>query len=337
VASSHPIRRPLARTTNFSHFWRHGDILYGMRACVIPTWCRRKYTLIAVSLSLITMGACWWLLPSPARVTVPLPPTHLERGPDFVFSRDMRFVAFSTRDPPANEHKGKTSIWDLHTGQLVSSFAGEYIDSRAFSNDGNQLIEFCQGKPNVRDVATGLIRTDMEVPPVRADATDSVRRSDAIAFRAENGRCIIWHTATGISRKLAVSAAHTPALSPDGRYLAVLVNRSDNSPPWLIWIRKWLNLSPSGKAFVLYDLDAESAMASWSAEHPAFRCSWKAEFSPDGRSMALISNHSVTIYDFPLCRPWLTIVGCGLLTFGIIWVISQWLGWTGCGRGPRIL
>ena len=240
-----------------------------MRARVVSVWCRRKNTLTAASLGLIAAVACWWLVPSPARVTVPLPPTHLEAGPDFVFSRDMHFVAFSTRDPPANEHKGKTSIWDLHSGQLLSSFSGNYVDSKAFSNNGNHLVEFYQGSAHLRDVTTGLVTADMEVSLAPTEATDNVRKSDAIVFRTPDGRCVIWHTATAVARKLPIPAAHTPVLSADGRFLAVLVDRPANAHPWLIWFTKWLNLSRTDKAFVVVDLDTGSTVASWSAEHPA--------------------------------------------------------------------
>jgi hypothetical protein len=119
------------------------------------------------------------------------------------------------------------------------------------------------------------------------------------------------------------SRVRSAAISPNGRFLAFAASRKQEQHPWLAWLRKWIGYEPPAEEFVLYDLIAETEVASFPKRKSYLRTPM---FSLDGESLAVETGESMDFYDFPLRRPWAKIAACALAATGSVWLIGWFLG-----------
>ena len=94
--------------------------------------------------------------------------------------------------------------------------------------------------------------------------------------------------------------------------------RHSNPHPWLACLVNWLGIKDVGFDMVLYDLGSETAV------NIIRDVEW-AQFSSDGSSLAVIANDTLSVYDFPLRKPWLKIATWGFAAASV-WLLAWFVG-----------
>ncbi len=142
--------------------------------------------------------------------------------------------------------------------------------------------------------------------PLYVLALSAVIGSSALSFDyktfviVDGSGTYVWDVPSGQYRFLSGVVGRFLSLSPDGRLLAVRLDRKSEPHPWLAWFVNWLGIKDDAFDMVLYDLTTETAVATMCD------VDW-AQFSPDGKVFAVIAHDTLSVYDFPLCPPWLEI------------------------------
>jgi hypothetical protein len=133
-----------------------------------------------------------------------------------------------------------------------------------------------------------------------------------------NDDVTIWDVPTGRHRTLNVKGTW-PIISPDGSYLAIPIYQKSQPNLWFDWLHNWLGIAPIEFKTVLYDLRTDTEVASFPGNNTP-------EFALDGHSLAINDEKTLRIYDFPLRRPWVAIVGYASLATGAVWLFGWMIG-----------
>jgi WD40 repeat protein len=223
----------------------------------------------------------------------------------------------------AVEGRGRgLAIWDPYSGndirQVVPPPGSEYLftftDGVMASTGGKTFHLF--------DLATGSPLA--EVP---LDGDEMGYKSFApttgvlAALSGGNDRrdIRVWEAATGRTRTFLADGPYArPTISPDGRRLAVSVSfPAAERPPWLDRLRSWVGLAvrqDSRNQVRVYDV-------ATGREQARFPGGCSGHFSPDGRSLAVVSSQ-IAVYDVPFHPPTAPVLGFGLAAAVIAYFLA---------------
>ncbi len=216
-------------------------------------------------------------------------------------------------------------IYDWHSGKVFSEgFPYADVFMGGFVELDNEEWVF-----QIRAFPTARLQGKVKIPePIYAQffnltalATKGLT-PDCKTLVLVNGKVHVWDVPSGTQRDLDILAEEFLAISPDGRYLAVRNRLRGDPHPWLAWLMNWLAINSSGHDFVLYDLPSETVVTT------IRNADW-AQFSLDGQSLAIITDDTLNIYDFPLRKPWLKIAVCGVTAAAIAGLLAWLLGLRG--------
>jgi hypothetical protein len=174
-----------------------------------------------------------------------------------------------------------------------------------------------------------------------ADALHSIlgrlpELSDSVGLLAENGKTLalvrkdgidVWDLPTATLRVLDMSHSNSMPcgisnnpfghISADGCHIATRAYRqgTQSSLAWLNCLFNALGIEKQKVGIALYDLTTARETAFFPESE------W-AQFSADGKSLAILVRDTLEIYDFPLRRPWFKIVGYGLAAAAGVWLFT---------------
>jgi hypothetical protein len=252
------------------------------------------------------------------------------------------------------------SIRDLFSGGTLARLPKGWSDDSEIFPGGIVFDTWSAEKVQVAQLPSGELRPELRSLPKKAservDEFEEVRlrNRDSWALTPDckslaflwHDKIYIWDVAGGNARELNVrfekivlhdrgcsscacdhldlrSRVRSAAISPNGRFLAFAASRKQEQPPWLARLRTWIGYEPPAEEFVLYDLIADAEVASFAKRKPYLRTPM---FSLDGDSLAVETGESMEFYDFPLRRPWASIVACALVATGSVWLIAWFFG-----------
>ncbi|MCI0637527.1 MAG: WD40 repeat domain-containing protein [Gemmataceae bacterium] len=194
---------------------------------------------------------------------------------------------------------GRITVHDVESGKLQSE--------RRFEEPGGYFNEFFPG---------GIITFERETYHMRSvpalDVAAKFARGQTkfthywavspdlkTIARVLGPELYIWRPAGEKTKEFPGSQLQFPSLSADGKHFAALAHNPSSLPGWLVSIgdRLGLNLGASGSGVIVVDLESDAQTAS-------FKGASYGRFSPDGRSLAVVYEESVDLYDVPLGTPW---------------------------------
>jgi hypothetical protein len=256
------------------------------------------------------------------------PPVKHDFAPDG-FTRVARLVTDGEQNLFVLVHdnqKATTSVHDLETGREISSWNRR---PEMPENIPGGVLETSDKGCEFREIPSGKVRAHLgprdshsllsRRPPVYHTATPDGRTLIAI-----DGK--IRKLSGGEETQLELRANQFPAISPDGRYLAVLVNQAQ-SYGWFARMLAKIGIPHRESYFAIYDLNAATEVARIpGVSH--------AHFSLDGKTLALFTDDAVELYDMPLAAPWGRIVVAAIAGASGVFVVAQWLRWRRSRRTP---
>jgi RNA polymerase sigma factor (sigma-70 family) len=199
------------------------------------------------------------------------------------FTPDGRTLATAGRD-------GAVKLWDVAGGRALRTMNGHHswVEALAVSPDGSKVASAGQdGLIRLWDVATGA---DACPQPGHDDRVSSVSlsRDGRTALTASEGTLRVWDAAGGRElRRIAVppNTGQIPRceLAPDGK--TVVASVGDRLRLWDVTTGR--DIPPPGPA-------ADGKVGP-------------VRFGADGRSLVTTQEGTVTVWDWPACRPRLTV------------------------------
>jgi hypothetical protein len=274
-----------------------GTILSMTAIGFLPCLLLRKAPVFALLMGLGTAAISWWLLPPPSRFSL-----HLGENYHLVFSRDLRYLAFSTCISTEKELTGETSLWDTNLGCLLCSFPfrvmqlspGEYLShAKAFSKEGTMFVEFERGVPQFREVATGNIAQGMRPLTFSHDKNETIASSRMISEASGRLLVLVKERNKAWSVRDLVNGAEVNSFSmPSDRVyfrwpgrpaqlpgVAVFYSANDNSAE--------VRHIPSGKH--LFDLE------EYYGDGTPYMDNWA--ITPDGKTEVAVGDGTIHVFD----------------------------------------
>jgi WD40 repeat protein len=130
---------------------------------------------------------------------------------------------------------------------------------------------------------------------------------------------LLWERTTGRTRTFLAGGKYArPTVSADGRRLAVSVDApAVKRPAWLDQLRSWIGLkTANGRPSELRIYEVETGR-----EQARFPGGTKGYFSPDGRSLAVVSNE-IEVYDVPFRPPLVAIAGLAVGVGTVVYLLA---------------
>jgi hypothetical protein len=239
----------------------------------------------------------------------------------------------------------KSRVRDLVSGKELATLPPEGVWCDFFPGGFVRHL-WEEEKIEIRELPSGTLRRELGLRDC-----DFVRRGpwvryhwaltpdlNTVALVVED-KIYSWDVRTGARRQLDVPSEQLPtsgrsvsfqhvALSPDGRFFIFRVDHPPNPKyAWLEHLLDWIGWPPRRAELALYDLTANTEIVSFRLpSNPQGFSSGHAKFSLDGKSLAIVHEDGVDIYDFPVRRPWPKIAACALVASGIVWVLGWLVG-----------
>jgi WD40 repeat protein len=263
---------------------------------------------------------------------------------DLALSPDGETLA-TANNPPNDGHPSEIALRELETGavrlRFPTDYRGKHVQSLSFSPDGRVLLAHTAGGTQLS------WKTETRLWDVsRAEASELAAFAETPIF-SPDGKWLAVPVMDGadlydgvLIRKTAVLVqpgdegpgrfgsynGHisypTVEFSPDSRLVAVasLSNYKEQTP-----ILEWFSKN-------IYRLPTDSGgriVRVWNVktgqEHASFRECWRANFSPDGKTIATLRHDGrVELWEVPVRGPVWMVIGLSLLT---------WLASAGCFLG----
>jgi hypothetical protein len=234
----------------------------------------------------------------------------------------------------------------VHVREFTKSPLGAGYDLAAFKDssrcwDTESLTE-CDPNEPFQPFSEGswplneALDSEMSRMQLACSPTDSAPRADAVAFLSNKHELRLVIAGEHSSRKIADAPRGRDtefAISPDAKQFVM------NTPPhtstgWSFVDRVWHWLDPTldppdpdadedePSDTVTYAADVASGrvVACWKTPHV-----FRYRFSPDGRTLAVVSAEQTAFYDAPLREPWARRLAAGLaagaVTFPLAWLV----------------
>jgi WD40 repeat protein len=221
-------------------------------------------------------------------------------------------------------------VWDINAGEELSSFPrwGHLGLSKVFpggsiSKHGNRIT--------VRDFPRGIVRGEIQLPKEARSRfwknrgepdlnPNFAMTPDCQTLVNIYGNIHIWEVATGEERMLERQANDHPTLTPDGKFLGAQIKNWVRMQTWFNKLEDFLGIGSKPKkgekAVILYDLSSGDEVGFIAdATLP--------QFSPDGKTLAVLQGRSLHLYDFPLRKPLGTILLFAFLGAAPILLLGQ--------------
>ena len=218
-----------------------------------------------------------------------------------------------------NHVKGQNSVRELSTGNEVAVWDCKIAYPLLFPGG---VIETSADAIYAREMPGGKPRAKLVLPPANPASSPQltylIATPDCQTLVQIGGNV---RMAVGNEQKDFSFWAHQfPAISPDGRFLAVLVNRSHAYRDWMAKLLSKIGLRRPDSVFVVYDLTTGREVT----ELPGAS---SAHFSLDGKTLVTVTEDSIELYDVPLRNPWGWIVGVALACGSGVFLAGQWMRW----------
>jgi hypothetical protein len=214
-----------------------------------------------------------------------------------------------------HDYKKKTiAIRDLETGREVSSWESQFVPEICTGG----IVEWSGVHQRLREIPSGKQRQSLQSKVHLAGSLlmeYHVCTPDCRTLLVVDGA--IRKCTDGIETKLDLPAHQFPAISPDGRLLAVLVHQAQSYDGMSRWLSK-LGLMHRDAVFVIYDLTTATEIAR--VPNVTY-----AHFAQDGQTLALFKDDAVELYDLPLNSPWDWIATAAMVAAGFVFLVGQWM------------
>jgi hypothetical protein len=209
--------------------------------------------------------------------------------------------------------KKRNSICDLLSGREISSWPS---DGHPMSFPGATLAIDSKVQCKLNEIPTGRLRLEFTL---RGPGHAGIVWTPDGRTVVEAGRPgHIWIDGERSTRDLDI--ANSPAVSPDGRFLAGNVHSLHAYPDWLAATLAIIGIRLGESAIVIYDLRT----GQQAARLPR---GGSPHFSLDGGVIAVATEESLELYDSPLRKPWGKIVCLALGCAGVVFLMGQWIRW----------
>ncbi|MCI0641342.1 MAG: hypothetical protein L0Y70_19865 [Gemmataceae bacterium] len=213
---------------------------------------------------------------------------------------DGRFY-FLGRDFP------KTTLFSIEDARFLNSFDCEHESSGGRRIPG--ALVMC-GQEMTTVIAVPSFEKLIQVPTLRVRSNPNC---DEFALSRDGKTLVriaywadVWKLPSKSYKRVEIPGSFEPNLSSDGRFLVSSTFGGGVIRPRSLWkrITQWFGVSSpnDGVARVyVHDLDSGAELGVW-------RDMRKGQFSQDERTLAVMSDNTVLLYDFPLERPWLRVL-----------------------------
>lgn len=198
-------------------------------------------------------------------------------------------------------------LWDVISGREVASLFQEWDGNWMTTNMRGFLVGGDKDRVTAWNLATANLAGVFEVG---GDLRRSALTPDARFLAGWGGRGFgtavefkVWKAGGGEENfsQLDDNFANTPALSPDGRAVAVISTQQPGQlPPPLSWLFPSKSKDPTNQVKIL-EIPGGRLLGTIDRAR-------QVEFSPDGQTLAVEDDGVVRLYDYPLRRPWGTIL-----------------------------
>jgi WD40 repeat protein len=255
------------------------------------------------------------------------------------------------------EASGRVTVWRCPDGQLLEEWTVRKTEGMPrqliYAQDGRLLAQDPREQTIFLDVAAAELafdaspllkhakvfthtrpgclaaQTEDEILVVRTGTSELAARFPLVAFRVFDfssdyrtfigvsaGEIVLARAEHGRVRSFVVDFTHGMSgahfLAPDGRHAVVIEHRKE---------RKWLGFvedEGSVSHGVLYPEHGPPLATFAPVDSGAF--------APDGKTLALVmaNNSAITLWDFPLGKPWGKIIGAGLGGAAIVLLLLRW-------------
>jgi hypothetical protein len=234
------------------------------------------------------------------------------------------------------------SIWELLSAKQIGQLPPSNAFGMWFLPGGYLLRSKLTRRIELRELPSGQLGRDLEsnenIVHCELEFHCVAHTPDCdTVVRVFDETIEVWNTRSGKRREVDVAPRQAlffqqaVTISPDGRHVVFLGRHSrEDDPAWLDWLLRFVgHHRHQGSEAVLYDLATNTETASFRVTvNKEFLDSTQpmAEFSLDGKSLAVPDLETLDIYDFPLHRPWLKIAGCAFAASASAWVLACLLG-----------
>ncbi len=215
--------------------------------------------------------------------------------------------------------KARNSVLDLWSGKETGAWETDRSIDVQFPGG---VIEIAEEAALARMIPSGEPRARLAHPKVNP------MMSPRQAYRIATPDCrtllevdgTVRATVDGREELFEFWAHQFPAVSPDGRLLAVLVYRGHAYRDWLTTLLNKIGMRRSDSLFVVYDLTTGREVARLPEATSAY-------FSGDGKTLAIVTADEIELYDVPLCSPWGWILGGAMGGAVAGFFVAQWIRW----------